>query len=280
MTKKNDTKSKKEDQNSKKRSQFWKGAIVALLIIVFLFAGIFYDVYRLGNDNVLFLFVDEDKGNPGTVEVSSIIIFSGLRPKGSSVDIDPLSTTFALNSLGININNSLLKADNLRQGAQYARDIAKKESNIDIRSVVIINSDTLKELVDVVDYVHVDFNQQITILGEEKDIRAKGDVTGIMAKEIVQGKSFPIVDPDIIQDIPETSLWRLKSKTIGEISLNMLDLAKYDRSTRKDISHEILRLYRQDKIEVYNKNMTLILIDFLPEFFGRVIMDFAVSIIS
>ncbi len=234
----------------------------------------------MGNDNVLFLFVDEDKGNPGTVEVSSIIIFSGLRPKGSSVDIDPLSTTFALNSLGININNSLLKADNLRQGAQYARDIAKKESNIDIRSVVIINSDTLKELVDVVDYVHVDFNQQITILGEEKDIRAKGDVTGIMAKEIVQGKSFPIVDPDIIQDIPETSLWRLKSKTIGEISLNMLDLAKYDRSTKKDISHEILRLYRQDKIEVYNKNMTLILIDFLPEFFGRVIMDFAVSIIS
>lgn len=280
MTKDNGVKSKKEPQNSKNRSQIWKGAIIVLLIITFLFVGVFYDVYRLGNDNVLFLFVDEDKGNPGTVEVSSILIFSGLRPKGSSVDIDPLSTTFALNSLGININNSLLKADNLRQGAQYARDIAKKESNIDIKRVVIINSDTLKELVDTVDYVHVDFNQQITILGEERDIRAKGDVTGTMAKEIVQGKSFPIVDPNVIKEVPETSLWRLKSKTIGEISLNMLDLAKYDRSTRKDISYKILSLYRQDKIEVYNKNMTLILIDFLPEFFGRVIMDFAVGIIS
>ena len=102
----------------------------------------------------------------------------------------------------------------------------------------------------------------------------------IMAKQIVQGKTFPIVDSNTIKDFPETSLWRVKSKIIGEISLNMLDLAKYDKQTRRDISYKILRLYREDKIKVYNKNMTLVLIDVLPEGFGRIIMDFAVDIIS
>ncbi|KYC49766.1 MAG: hypothetical protein AMQ22_01572 [Candidatus Methanofastidiosum methylothiophilum] len=133
---------------------------------------------------------------------------------------------------------------------------------------------------DVVGYVPVDFNQQITILGQERDIIAKGNVTGIMAKQIVQGKTFPIVDPTTIKDVPETSLWRIKSKIIGDISLNMLDLAEYDKETRRDLSYKILRLYREDKIKVYNKNMTLILIDVLPEGFGRIIMDFAVDIIS
>lgn len=280
MAKNNGTISQKEAKDSKKKSGGWKGPIVIVLILALLFAGVFYDVYRLGNDNVLFLFVDEDKGTPGTVEVSSVIIFSNLRPKGSSVDIDPLSTTSALNSLGININNSLMKASDLKQGVENAKQISKGEAQIDITRVVVIDSETLKELVDVVGYVPVDFNQQITILGQERDITAKGNVTGIMAKQIVQGKTFPIVDPTTIKDVPETSLWRIKSKIIGDISLNMLDLAEYDKETRRDLSYKILRLYREDKIKVYNKNMTLILIDVLPEGFGRIIMDFAVNIIS
>lgn len=280
MAKNNGTISQKEAKDSKKKSGGWKGPIVIVLIIALLFAGVFYDVYRLGNDNVLFLFVDEEKGTPGTVEVSSVIIFSNLRPKGSSVDIDPLSTTSALNSLGININNSLMKASDLKQGVENAKQISKGEAQIDITRVVVIDSETLKELVDVVGYVPVDFNQQITILGQERDITAKGNVTGIMAKQIVQGKTFPIVDPTTIKDVPETSLWRIKSKIIGDISLNMLDLAEYDKETRRDLSYKILRLYREDKIKVYNKNMTLILIDLLPEGFGRIIMDFAVDIIS
>jgi len=280
MEKNNDTKSKKEAKDSKKKSGGWKGPIIIVLIIALLFAGVFYDVYRLGNDNVLFLFVDEEKGNPGTVEVSSVIIFSNLRPNGSSVDIDPLSTNPALNSLGININNSLMKTSALEQGVEHAKQISRGESKIDITRVVVIDSETLKELVDVVGYVPIDFTQQITILGQERDITAKGNVTGIMAKQIVQGKTFPIVDPTAIKDVPETSLWRVKSKIIGDISLNMLDLAKYDEKTRRDISYKILRLYRDDKIKVYNKNMTLILIDALPEGFGRIIMDFAVDIIS
>ena len=115
MAKNNGTISQKEAKDSKKKSGGWKGPIVIVLIIALLFAGVFYDVYRLGNDNVLFLFVDEDKGTPGTVEVSSVIIFSNLRPKGSSVDIDPLSTTSALNSLVININNSLMKSSELKK---------------------------------------------------------------------------------------------------------------------------------------------------------------------
>ncbi len=280
MAKNNDTTSKKEAKDSKKKSGGWKGPIIIVLIIALLFAGVFYDVYRLGNDNVLFLFVDEEKGNPGTVEVSSVIIFSNLRPKGSSVDIDPLSTTHGLNFLGININNSLVKTSDLKQGVEHAKQISKIESAIDITRVVVIDSETLKELVDVVGYVPVDFKQQINILGQERDIVAKGNVTGIMAKQIVQGKTFPIVDSNTINDVPETSLWRVKSKIIGEISLNMLDLAKYDKQTRRDISYKILKLYREDKIKVYNKNMTLVLIDVLPEGFGRIIMDFAVDIIS
>jgi len=280
MAKNNDTKPKKESKDPKKKSGGWKGPITIVLIIALLFAGVFYDVYRLGNDNVLFLFVDEEKGNPGTVEVSSVIIFSNLRPNGSSVDIDPLSTNPALNSLGININNSLMKTSALEQGVEHAKQISRGESKIDITRVVVIDSETLKELVDVVGYVPIDFTQQITILGQERDITAKGNVTGIMAKQIVQGKTFPIVDPTAIKDVPETSLWRVKSKIIGDISLNMLDLAKYDEKTRRDISYKILRLYRDDKIKVYNKNMTLILIDALPEGFGRIIMDFAVDIIS
>jgi hypothetical protein len=280
MAKDNDTKPKKEAKDSKKKSGGWKGPIIIVLIIALLFAGVFYDVYRLGNDNVLFLFVDEDKGNPGTVEVSSVIIFSNLRPNGSSVDIDPLSTNTALDSLGININNSLMKTSDIEQGVEHAKQISKGESKIDITRVVLIDSETFKELVDVVGYVPVDFNQQITILGQERDIAAKGNVTGIMAKQIVQGKTFPIVDPTAIKDVPETSLWRVKSKIIGDISLNMLDLAKYDKETRRDMSYKILELYREDKIKVYNKNMTLILIDVLPEGFGRLIMDFAVDIIS
>jgi len=280
MVKNNDAKSKKDPKDPKKKSGGWKGLLMIVLIIALLFAGVFYDVYRLGNDNVLFLFVDEEKGNPGTVEISSVIIFSNLRPKGSSVDIDPLSTTPALNSLGININNSLMKTSDLKQGVEHAKQISKGESKIDITRVVVIDSETLKELVDVVGYVPVDFKQQINILGQERDITAKGNVTGIMAKQIIQGKTFPIVDSNTIKDVPETSLWRVKSKTIGEISLNMLDLAKYDKQTRRDISYKILRLYREDKIKVYNKNMTLVLIDVLPEGFGRIIMDFAVDIIS
>jgi len=280
MAKNNDAKSKKDPKDSKKKSSGWKGPIIIVLIIALFFAGVFYDVYRLGNDNVLFLFVDEEKGNPGTIEVASVIIFSNLRPKGSSVDIDPLSTNPALNSLGVNINNSLMKTSDIKQGVEHAKQISKGESEIDITRVVVIDSETLKELVDVVGYVPVDFKQQINILGQERDITAKGNVTGIMAKQIVQGKTFPIVDSITIKDVPETSLWRVKSKIIGEISLNMLDLAKYDKQTRRDISYKILRLYREDKIKVYNKNMTLILIDVLPEGFGRIIMDFAVDIIS
>ena len=280
MAKNNDTKAKNQKKDSKKKSVGWKWPIIIVLLVVLLFAGVFYDVYRLGNDNTLFLFVDEEKGNPGTVEVSSIIIFSNLRPKGSSVDIDPLSTNSALNSLGININNSLIKASDIRTGVDYTKQISKGQSEIDITRVVVIDSDTLKELVDVVGYVPIDFKQQIEILGQERDIVAKGNVNGLMAKQILQGKAFPIVDPNTIKDVPETSLWRVKSKIIGEISLNMLDLAEYDKQTRRDISYKILELYREDKIKVYNKNITLILIDVLPEGFGRIIMDFAVDIIS
>ena len=280
MAKNNDTKAKNQKKDSKKKSVGWKWPIIIVLLVALLFAGVFYDVYRLGNDNTLFLFVDEEKGNPGTVEVSSIIIFSNLRPKGSSVDIDPLSTNSALNSLGININNSLIKASDIRTGVDYTKQISKGQSEIDITRVVVIDSDTLKELVDVVGYVPIDFKQQIEILGQERDIVAKGNVNGLMAKQILQGKAFPIVDPNTIKDVPETSLWRVKSKIIGEISLNMLDLAEYDKQTRRDISYKILELYREDKIKVYNKNITLILIDILPEGFGRMIMDFAVDIIS
>lgn len=280
MAKNNDTKAKNQKKDSKKKSVGWKWPIIIVLLVALLFAGVFYDVYRLGNDNTLFLFVDEEKGNPGTVEVSSVIIFSNLRPKGSSVDIDPLSTNSALNSLGININNSLIKASDIRTGVDYTKQISKGQSEIDITRVVVIDSDTLKELVDVVGYVPIDFKQQIEILGQERDIVAKGNVNGIMAKQILQGKAFPIVDPNTIKDVPETSLWRVKSKIIGEISLNMLDLAEYDKQTRRDISYKILELYREDKIKVYNKNITLILIDILPEGFGRIIMDFAVDIIS
>ena len=280
MAKNNDTKAKNQKKDSKKKSVGWKWPIIIVLLVTLLFAGVFYDVYRLGNDNTLFLFVDEEKGNPGTVEVSSVIIFSNLRPKGSSVDIDPLSTNSALNSLGININNSLIKASDIRIGVDYAKQISKGQSEIDITRVVVIDSDTLKELVDVVGYVPIDFKQQIEILGQERDIVAKGNVNGLMAKQILQGKAFPIVDPNTIKDVPETSLSRVKSKIIGEISLNMLDLAEYDKQTRRDISYKILELYREDKIKVYNKNITLILIDVLPEGFGRIIMDFAVDIIS
>ena len=280
MTRNNGPEDKKETKKSKKKSVSWKGPIVIVLILALLFIWISYDVYKLGNDNVLFLFVDEEKGNPGTVEVSSVIIFSNLRSKGSSVDIDPLSTSITLSSLGVNINNSLMKASDIKQGTEYAKNISKEESKIDITRVVVLDSETLKELVDVVGYIPIDFKQQINILGQDRDITAKGNVTGEMAKQIVQGKAFPVVDSNEIKDIPETSLWRVKSKIIGDISQNMLDLAKYDKQTRRDISYKILNLYREDKIKVYNKNMTLILIDYLPEGFGRIIMDFAVEIIS
>jgi len=269
-----------KDSKSKKKSRGWKAPVFIVVIIGLLFLGVFYDVYTLGNDNVLFLFVDEDKGNPGTVEVSSVIIFNNLRPKGSSVDIDPLSTNSNYQSLGININNSLLKASDVQSGAEHAKEIAKDQSKIDLNRVVIIDSETLKEMVDEVGYVPLDFEQQITILNEERDIKVKGTVTGLMAKQVVQGKTFPIVDPSVIRDVPETSLWRLKSKIIGEISLSMLDFAKYDKEKRRDFSYKILRLYREGKIKVYNKNMTLYLIEVLPEGFGRIIMDFAVNIIS
>ncbi len=280
MAKNNDSNSNKEAQNPRKKSGGWKGPIIIVLIIALLFTGVFYDVYRLGNDNILFLFVDEEKGIPGTVEVASVIVFSNLRPNGGSLDIDPLSTNPALDYLGININNSLIKTSDLSQGVENAKQISKDESKIDISRVVIIDSETLKELVDVVGYVPVDFKQQINILDQDRDIIVKGNITGTMAKQIVQGKTFPVVDSTVIKDVPETSLWRIKSKTIGEVSLSMLDLAKYDKKTKRDISYKILRLYREDKIKVYNKNMTLILIDLLPEGFGRIIMDFAVDLIS
>jgi len=280
MAKNNDSNSNKEAQNPRKKSGGWKGPIIIVLIIALLFTGVFYDVYRLGNDNILFLFVDEEKGIPGTVEVASVIVFSNLRPNGGSLDIDPLSTNPALDYLGININNSLIKTSDLSQGVENAKQISKDESKIDISRVVIIDSETLKELVDVVGYVPVDFKQQINILDQDRDIIVKGNITGTMAKQIVQGKTFPVVDSTVIKDVPETSLWRIKSKTIGEVSLSMLDLAKYDKKTKRDISYKILRLYREDKIKVYNKNMTLILIDVLPEGFGRIIMDFAVDVIS
>lgn len=276
--KKNNDKTPK--QATKKKTKKWRIPILIILVLALMFTVVFYDVYKLGNENILFLFVDEDKGNPGIVEVSSIIQFSNLRSKENSIDIDPLSTNTNLNSLGININNSLMKATDMKQGTEYAKEISKEQSKIDIHRVVVIDSETLKELVNVVGYVPIDFNQQILILGLKRDIVAKGNVTGIMAKQILQGKAFPIVDPTSIRDVPEVSLWRVKSKIIGEISINLLDHAKYDKQTRKDIYYKILRLYREDKIKVYNKNVTLILMDILPEGFGRTIMDFVVNIIS
>ncbi len=276
--KKNNDKTPKQD--TKKKTKKWRIPILIILVLALMFTVVFYDVYKLGNENVLFLFVDEDKGNPGIVEVSSIIQFSNLRSKENSIDIDPLSTNTNLNSLGININNSLMKATDMKQGTEYAKEISKEQSKIDIHRVVVIDSETLKELVNVVGYVPIDFNQQILILGLKRDIVAKGNVTGIMAKQILQGKAFPIVDPTSIRDVPEVSLWRVKRKIIGEISINLLDHAKYDKQTRKDIYYKILRLYREDKIKVYNKNVTLILMDILPEGFGRTIMDFVVNIIS
>jgi hypothetical protein len=275
VNKNNDNPEKKS-----KKSGRWKGPVAIVLLIGLLFLGIIYDVYTLGNDNTLFLFVDEEKGNPGTIEVSSIIILSDLRPKGSSIDIDPLSTDPSLNSIGVNINNCLLKTSNIKQGSEYAKQIAQGESKLNLERVVMLDSETLKELVDVVEYVPVDFDQQITILGEERNITAKGNINGTMAKEILQGRNFHIVDQSSIEELPETSLWRIKSKIIGEISLNMLDLAKYDKETRRDISYKILKLYKEGKIKVYDRNMTLTLIDLLPESFGKLIIDFAVEIIN
>jgi hypothetical protein len=110
-----------EKKSKKKKSGGWKGPILIVLIIGLLFLGVFYDVYTLGNDNVLFLFVDEEKGDPGTVEVSSVIIFNNLRARGNSVDIDPLSTNSNLQSLGVNINNSLLKTSDIKRGVDYAK---------------------------------------------------------------------------------------------------------------------------------------------------------------
>ncbi|MFQ6088753.1 MAG: hypothetical protein ACE5K0_07630 [Candidatus Methanofastidiosia archaeon] len=244
---------------------------IALLFLLIL-SGTIFQINSLGNENVLFLFVDEERG---TVEVAKLVKFRERRKFGGGIDVNPLSSTEELEKIGVLLSNSL-KDTPEEEGYSRVREIVEEETQEKVDRIVVLNSQTLRKAVDVVSEVYVEFDLELFIFQKSFKIHVASIVDGVDAQKTLKGERLVGVSSSELSEIPEDYLWKIKAKLIGEITDELLELSKYDEEKRRELSNLFLDEYRKDELIISEKNFPLLLARYLPESLARLLVEIGI----
>lgn len=249
------------------------------IVLVLLFSFIYVTasgISQLSNEKVLFLFLDETAGDPGTVEVASLAIFENARLQQDLIKINPMSSTEQLKNEGIFLSDCLIKARSSNQGLENAQTIAEQQVAMSIDRVVLVEAPVLKALIEAVHPIPIDKRFTVTALDKTFALHAKAFVSGESAENCIRGKEYPGIQNEEIQEIPEDYLWEVKSEIIGDVAKKLLDLTQYNSEQRKELAYTLVEEYRSNSIFVYERNAVLTLVYYLPEVVSKQIVSFAV----
>lgn len=257
-----------------------KELILALgIIFVFLISFIYITasgITQLSNEKILFLFLDETRGEPGTVEVASLGVYEHGSLSQPLIKVNPLASTDALKREGISILDSLIKAKSQEEGLEYIKTIAEHETNIEIDRMVLIDSSAFKSMIDAVRPVPIDLSFSVEVLDTTYDLKTRYLVTGENAQHCIKGIEYPgIYDEDLMQ-VPEDYLWEVKAEIINDVGNKVLDLDTYTKREQEVLASTVITLYKQDQLSVYKRNTVLTMVYYLPESISKTIVNFAV----
>lgn len=260
-----------------------KLAIVLSVILLILFSFIYVTasgISGLSNERILFLFLDETKGDPGTVEVASLGIYKNGSLSQPLIKVNPLSSTDELKREGISILDSLIKAKSLEEGLHDIKTIAEHQTGSPVDRMVLITSSAFKSMIDVVRPIAIDLAFQVTVLDNHFDLHTKTQVTGSRAERCIKGKEYSGIDNEALLQIPEDYLWEVKAEIINHVGNKVLDLDTYTKEELQTLSSVLISLYKKDKISVHQRNTVLTMVYYLPEFISTQIVNFAVRRIA
>jgi hypothetical protein len=261
-----------------------KKVIVALAIVLALIFSFIYvtasGISQLSNETVLFLFLDETKGDPGTVEVASLAVFENAALKEDLIKINPLHSTDSLKKEGVFLSDSLIKATSLEGGIQNARTIAEDETHSTINRVVLVDAVALKSVIDAVHPIPIDIQFTVIALDKSFDLRVRTQVNGRGAEQCIRGEDYPGIENEELLEIPEDYLWEVKSEIINAVTTELFDFPQYTTEEQKRLAHILTEQYRNDLIEVHDRNVVLVMVYYLPESISKLIVNFAVRRIA
>ena len=254
-------------------------ALALGIIFIFLFSFIYITasgITQLSNEHILYLFLDETKRDPGTVEVASLAIYENGNLKQSLIKVNPLSTTEALRDEGISISDALIKTKSVPEGLSHVKTIAEQETNMVIDRIVLVDSSAFKSMIEAVHPIPIEKHFTVTVLDKTFDLYTKTIVSGDQAEKCIRGINYPGIDNPELMEIPEDYLWEVKAEIINHIGNKVLDLSSYTKSEQQDLASAVLNLYKNEKISVYERTTVLTMVYYLPEFISRQIVNFAV----
>lgn len=261
-----------------------KNAIITLVVVLLLLFCFIYvtasGISQLSNEKVLFLYLDETRGNPGTVEVASLAIFTDAHLQESLIKVNPLSSTEELKNTGVSLSDCLIKAHSVEEGVQTAKTIAESETHTTIDRVVLMDSSALKSIIDKVYPIPVDKAFKITTLDRTFELHAQTEVTGDSALNCIRGKEYPGIDNEELLQLPEDYLWEVKAVIINDVTEKLFDFDQYTPQEQKRLASAAVDQFRKDLITVHERNAVLTMVYYLPGFISRQIVNFAVRRIA
>ncbi|MBU7031910.1 MAG: hypothetical protein HXS53_05235 [Theionarchaea archaeon] len=261
-----------------------KKLIVTLAIIFTLLFSFIYitasGISQLSNETILFLFLDETEGEPGTVEVASLALFEDAHLSQDLMEINPLESTDELKREGLSLSDCLIKSRTSEDGITIAQTIVESETGISIDRVALIDSTSLRLIIDAVHPIPIDKTFQVTTLDKTLTLQARTTVSGTAAERCIRGTDYPGIQNDELAKIPEDYLWEVKSKIINAVVTKLLQFSEHTREERNRFSAVVVEEYKKDNILVYERNIVLTLVYYLPESVSKQIVSFAVRRIA
>ncbi len=258
-------------------------SIVALAVVLTLLFSFIYvvasGITQLSNEKILFLFLDETKGESGTVEVASLALFSDAKLPQDLIKVNPLSSTEALKKEGISLSDSLIKANTLEEGIENAKAVAESETNTKIDRVVLLDASALKRIIDAVHPIPIDKEFTVTVLDRTFTLSVKTSITGTAAEQCIRGEAYPLTD-DKLLEAPEDYLWEVKAEIINSVTRKLFDFDQYTPEEQKSLAYITVEQYRNDFFIVYKKNTVLLMVYYLPEVLAKQIVSFTVRRIA
>ena len=257
--------------------------IVFSIIFVFLFSFILITasgISHLSNETILYLFLDETKGEPGTIEVASLALYENFTLTQDLIKVNPLSSTDTLKREGISISDSLIKAKSLQEGLSYAKTIAETETFTSIDRIVLIDSSAFNTMIEAAHPVPINKQFTVHVLDRTFDLSSRTRVTGEQAQQCIRGLEYPGIDNEELMEFPEDYLWEVKAEIINTVGNKVLDFDTYTKKEQQILASVLLDLYKEDKIFVYQRNTVLTMVYYLPKSVSKQIVNFAVRRIA
>jgi hypothetical protein len=261
-----------------------KKLIVTLAVIFTLLFSFIYvtasGISQLSNETILFLFLDETEGEPGTVEVASLALFKDAHLSQDLMEINPLDSTDEMKREGISLSDCLIKSRTLEDGIVTARTIVERETGISIDRVALIDSTSLRLIIDAVHPIPIDKTFEVTTLDKTFTLQSRTTVSGMGAEHCIRGVDSPGIQNDELVKIPEDYLWEVKSKIINAVVTKLLQFSEHTTEERGGFAAVTVEEYKKDNILVYERNMVLTMVYYLPESVSKQIVSFAVRRIA